>query len=71
MIYIKFNKNYSVFVNNPKKPLSFCKDASCSAITDTSSNNILGPKEYIDAIHDAMEAKPFYLDRYRVMQFLV
>lgn len=70
----KFNKKcfYSVYINKTKEtPITFCKGAGCTAITDTSSNNILGPKDDIDQIHDAINAKPFYLDRYTVILFLV
>lgn len=57
----------AVYINKTKEtPITFCKGAGCTAITDTSSNNILGPKDDIDQIHDAINAKPFYLDRYTV-----
>ncbi|CAG9766218.1 unnamed protein product [Ceutorhynchus assimilis] len=54
----------SVYIANASGPIiRFCTSGKCNAITDTSSNNILGPPADIEAIHAAMEAKPFYLNR--------
>jgi len=56
-----------VYVNQQKEtPLVFCTSGKCNAITDTSSNNILGPAGDIDKIHIALEARPFFLDRYTI-----
>ncbi|KAL1513495.1 hypothetical protein ABEB36_002899 [Hypothenemus hampei] len=59
-VYLNVSKNEQV--------LTFCTDASsgCTAITDTSSNNIYGPKDAIDKIHKIMKASPFFLNRYTV-----
>ncbi|XP_066256821.1 cathepsin D-like [Euwallacea similis] len=56
-----------IYVNQQKgTPITFCNGASCTAITDTTSNNIIGPREAVNKIHDAIKAKPFFLNRYRV-----
>ncbi|XP_050294886.1 uncharacterized protein LOC126735047 [Anthonomus grandis grandis] len=66
--YWKFDLD-TVYVNiqtKDQKPLVFCNNAKCTAITDTSSNNILGPRAEVNAIHKAIGAKSFFMDRYFV-----
>ncbi|XP_066138705.1 cathepsin D-like [Euwallacea fornicatus] len=56
-----------IYVNQQTDtPINFCNGASCTAVTDTSSNNIIGPNEAVDKIHDVIKATPFFLNRYRV-----
>ncbi|KAJ3637672.1 hypothetical protein MTP99_001112 [Tenebrio molitor] len=55
-IVINFDKNTNTKV---------CQKG-CKAIVDTSSSSIVGPQEDVDQIHDAMNAKEFFLHRYTV-----
>ncbi|XP_076267637.1 lysosomal aspartic protease-like [Rhynchophorus ferrugineus] len=55
-----------VFLNGSKDANITLCSSGCTALTDTSSNSIYGPKDQVDQIHNNINAKPWLLGRYSV-----
>lgn len=52
------------------KSIPYCAHG-CNGIVDSSSTNIIGPKDDIDSIHSYLQARLLGFGRYRVKRFLL
>ncbi|KAJ8963214.1 hypothetical protein NQ318_018680 [Aromia moschata] len=63
--YWQFSMDSIVVSYSSKENFTLCP-TGCKAISDTSSNDIIGPVDDVAKIHDAIKAKHFFLGKYTV-----